>query len=95
MTSDKTSGVDKGRIRFLSRRSTEFRNSILQRKAAKLTEAAMEQEEAERAEQERVEQQREAERANRKPGTVADGRQRYEQQHNKSSQRNQDGDDHE
>lgn len=76
---DKISGVDRGSIRWERKHSRNFRDRLLALKADRLTRAALEQEEAERQEQEREAQQREA--AKPAPGGYADGRRRWEAQH--------------
>ena len=74
---DKISGVDQGKIRFLRQRSRDFRQRVLEQKAARLTDAAIDREEAERAEAAAEAQRLADERANRKPGTYEDGRARF------------------
>ncbi|MBN9128501.1 MAG: hypothetical protein J0I04_02460 [Paenarthrobacter ureafaciens] len=71
------SSTDEGRIRWERQHSSDFRKRLLARKADRIADAALDQEDAERAAQQRDQQQREAERANRKPGTFEDGRARF------------------
>lgn len=87
---DELSEVERGELRWELSHNRGFRNQV---KRDKLTRHAVAAVEAESAEQKAEQQKRDEERANRKPGTLNDGRSRWEQRHNSTSQQTQDGGD--
>lgn len=85
---DKLSAVERGELRWELSHNREFRNQIKRGKLARHAESAVE---AETAEIQAAQQERDEERANRKPGSMSDGRQRWEETHGASGQ-HKDGD---